>query len=134
MGCHFLLQGIFPTQGSNPGLPHCGQTLYCPSHQGLITSKWKITDSALKIRDTTLPVKAMVFRVVTYGCESWTVMKAEGRRIDAFQLWCWRSPRRVPWTVRGSSKSILREISPEYSLKGQMLKLNTEDQYFGHLM
>ena len=134
MGCHFLLQGIFPTQRSNLGLPHCGQTLYCPSHQGLITPRWKITDSVLKIRDTTLPVKAMVFRVITYGCESWTVMKAEGQRIDAFQLWCWRSPPRVPWTARRSSKSILREVSPEYSLEEQMLKLNTEDQYFGHLM
>ena len=75
-------------------------------------------------------VKAMVFPVVMYGCESWTVNKAERRRIDAFELWCWRRLLRVPWTARRSKKSILKEISPEYSLEGLMLKL----QYFGHLM
>ena len=92
-------------------------------------------DSILKSRDITLPakvclVKAMVFPVVMYGCESWTVKKAECRRIDAFELWCWRRLLRVPWTARRSSQSILKEISPGCSLEGMMLKL----QYFGHLM
>ena len=94
-------------------------------------------DSILKSRDITLPtkvrlVKTMVFPVVRYGCESWTVKKAECRRIDAFELWCWRRLLRVPWTARRSNQSILREISPEYSLEGLMLKLKL--QYFGHLM
>ena len=94
-------------------------------------------DSILKIRDITLPtkvhlVKAMVFPVVMYGCESWTIKKAEDRRIDAFELWCWRRLLRVPWTARRSNQSILKEISPEYSLEGLMLKLKL--QYFGHLM
>ena len=85
-------------------------------------------DSILKSRDITLPmmvhlVKAMAFPVVTYGCESWTVKKAECRRIDAFELWCWRRLLRVPWTARRSNQSILKEISPEYSLEGLMLKL-----------
>ena len=93
-------------------------------------------DSILKSRDITLPtqvrlVKAMVFPVVMYGCESWTVKKAEHQRIDAFELWCWRRLLRVPWTARRSNQSILKEISPEYSLEGLMLKLNL--QYFGHL-
>ena len=77
-------------------------------------------------------VKAMVFSVVTYGCESWTIKKAEHQRIDAFELWCWRRLLRVPWTARRSNQSILEEISPEYSLEGLMLKLTL--QYFGHLM
>ena len=77
-------------------------------------------------------VKAMVFPVVMYGCESWTVKKAEHQRIDAFELWCWRRLLRVPWTAKRSNQSILKEISPEYSLKGLMLKLQL--QYFGHLM
>ena len=94
-------------------------------------------DSILKIKDITLPakvylVKAMVFPVVTYECESWTVKKAEHRRIDAFELWCWRRLLRVLWTARRSNQSILKEISPEYSLGGLMLKLKF--QYFGHLM
>ena len=94
-------------------------------------------DSILKSRDITLPtkvclVKAMVFPVVMYGCESWTVKKAECRRIDAFQLWCWRRPLRVPWTARRSNQSILKEISPGCSLDRLMLKLKL--QYFGHLM
>ena len=93
--------------------------------------------SILKSRDITLPikvhlVKAMVFPVVRYGCESWTVKKAERRRIDAFELWCWRRLLRVPWTARRSNQSILKEISPGCSLKGVMLKLKL--QYFGHLM
>ena len=77
-------------------------------------------------------VKGMVFPVVMYGCESWTIKKAEYRRIDAFELWCWRRLLRVPWTARGSNQSILKEISPGYSLEGLMLKLKL--QYFGHLM
>ena len=94
-------------------------------------------DSILKSRDITLPtkvclVKAMVFPVVMYGCESWAVKKAERRRIDAFELWCWGRLLRVPWTARRSNQSILKEISPEYSLEGLMLKLKL--QYFGHLM
>ena len=94
-------------------------------------------DNILKSRDITLPtkvrlVKAMVFPVVMYGCESWTTKKAERRRIDAFELWCWRRLLRVPWTARRSNQSILREISPVRSLVGLMLKLKL--QYFGHLM
>ena len=94
-------------------------------------------DSTLKTRDITLPTKvrlvmAMVFPVVMYGCESWTVKKAEHRRIDAFELWWWRRLLRVPWTARRSNQSILKEIGPEYLLKGLMLKLKL--QYFGHLM
>ena len=94
-------------------------------------------DSIFKSRDITLPtkvrlVKAMVFPVVMYGCESWTVKKAECRRIDAFELWCLRRLLRVPWTARRSNQSILREISPGISLEGMMLKLKL--QYFGHLM
>ena len=94
-------------------------------------------DSILKSRDITLLtnvhlVKAMVFPVVMYGCESWTIKKAEHRRIDAFELWCWRRLLRVPWTARKSNQSILKETSPEYSLEGLMLKL--KHQYFGHLM
>ena len=94
-------------------------------------------DSILKSKDITLPtkvrlVKAMVFPIVMYRCESWTIKKAERRRIDAFELWCWRRLLRVPWTARRSNQSILKEISPEYSLVGLMLKLKL--QYFGHLM
>ena len=94
-------------------------------------------ESILKSRDITLPtkvclVKAMVFPVVMYGCESWTVKKAEHRRIDAFELWCWRRLLRVPWTARRSNQSVLKEISPGCSLEGLMLKLKL--QYFGHLM
>ena len=94
-------------------------------------------DSILKSRDITLPkkvclVKAMVFPVIMYGCESWTIKNAEHRRINAFELWCWRRLLRVPWTARRSNQSILKEISPEYSLEGLILKLKF--QYFGHLM
>ena len=94
-------------------------------------------DSILKSRDITLStkvhlVKAMVFPEVMYGCESWIIKKAESRRIDAFELWCWRRLLRVPWTARRSNQSILKETSPEYSLEGLMLKL--KPQYFGHLM
>ena len=95
------------------------------------------SDSILKSRDLTLPtkvclVKAMAFPVVMYGCESWTLQKAECQRIDTFELWCWRRLLRVPWTSRRSNQSILKEISPVYSLEGLMLKLKL--QYFGHLM
>ena len=94
-------------------------------------------DSILKSRDITLPtkvhvVKAMVFPVVIYRCESWTIKKVECLRIDAFELWCWRRLLRVPWTARRSNQSIIKKISPEYSLEGLMLKLKL--QYFGHLM
>ena len=97
----------------------------------------KVPNSILKSRDITLPkkvllVKAMVFPVLRYGCESWTVKKAEQRRIDAFELWCWRRLLRVPWTARRSNQSILKEIIPGCSLEGMMLKLKL--QYFGHLM
>ena len=92
-------------------------------------------DSILKSRDITLPtkvhlIKAMVFPVVMYGCQSWTIKKAEHQRIDAFDLWCWRRLLGVPWTARRSNQSILKEIGPEYSLEGLMVKL----PYFGHLM
>ena len=94
-------------------------------------------DSILKSRDITLPtkvclVKAMVFPVVMYGCESWTIKKAECRRINVYELWCWRRLLRVPWTARWSNQSILKEISPEYSFEGLMLKLKL--QFFGHIM
>ena len=94
-------------------------------------------DSILESRDIPLPtkthlVKAMVFPVVMYGCESWTIKKAERQGIDAFELWCWGRLLRVPWTARRSNQSVLKEISPEYSLEGLMLKLKL--QYFGHLM
>ena len=94
-------------------------------------------DSILKSRDITLPtkvhlVKAMVYSVVMYGCETWTIKKAECQRIDVFELWCWRRLLRVPWTARRSNQPILKEISPEYSLKGLMLKMKL--QSFGHLM
>ena len=114
---------------------------YC-SHE--IKRRWLLgrkvmtnLDIILKSRDITLPtkvclVKAMVFPVVMYGCESWTVKKAERQRIDAFELWCWRRLLRVPWTARRSNQFILKEISPGCSLEGMMLKLKL--QYFGHLM
>ena len=94
-------------------------------------------DSIFKSRDITLPVKvhlvkAMVFLIVMYGCDSWTIKKAEHQRIDAFELWCWRRLLRVPWTARRSNQSILKETGPRYSLEGLMLKLKL--QYFGHLM
>ena len=96
-----------------------------------------ILDSILKSRDITLPIKVhlvkdMVSPVVMYGCESWTIKKAEHQRIDTFELWCWRRFLRVPWTARRSNQSILKEVSPEYSLEGLMLKLKL--QYFGPLM
>ena len=103
----------------------------------LLLGRKAMTKSILKSRDITLLtklclLKAMILPVVLYGCESWTVKKAEHQKIDAFELWCWRRLLRVPWTARKSNQSILKEISPEYSLEGLMLKLNF--QYFGHLM
>ena len=111
-----LLQGFFPTHGSNPGLLHCRQILYHLRHQG---SQF---------------IEDMIFPVVMYGCESWTVKKAECQRSDAFELWCWRRLLRVPWTTRRSNQSILKEFSidTEYSLERLMLKL--QFRYFGHLM
>ena len=107
--------------------------LYLPLGRKVVTN----LDSILKSRDITLStkvclIKAMVFPVVMYGCESWTIKKAERRRIDAFELWCWRRLLRVPWTARRSNQSILKEISPGCSLEGLILKLKL--QYFGHLM
>ena len=136
MGNHSLLQGIFLTQGSNSGLLHCRRILYHLSQSFTI---WAMTnlDSILKSRDIALLtkvhlVKTMVFPVVMCGCESRTIKKAEHQRIDAFELWCWRRLLRVPWTARGSNQSILKEISPECSLKGLMLMLKL--QYFGYLI
>ena len=191
VGYHFLLQGIFPTQGSNhvsclagglfttesptiqirEGSPtiqivwweSCFHNIICyksnffkkknchcnkKNTKGENEDNWmwlvnlgrKVMtnlDSIFRSRDITLPtkvclVKAMVFPVVMYGCESWTVKTAECRRIDAFELWCWRRLLRVPWTARRSNQSILKEISPGCSTEGMMLKLKF--QYFGHLM
>ena len=125
------------------------KTVLCSNGQ-FTSRKWKLKvffllgrkaitnlESILKSRDITLPakihlVKAMIFPVVLCGCKSWTIKKAEHQRIDAFELWCWRRLLRVPWTTRRSNQSMLKEISPEYSLEGLMLKLKL--QYFGHLM
>ena len=129
MGSHALLQGISPTQGSNLGLLHHRQILYQLSYKG---SPWKKSYDQprqhIKKQDITLPTnvrlaKAMVFPVVMYGCESWTMKKAERLSIDGFELLCWRRLLRVPWTARRSNQSILKEISPEYSMEGLMLKL-----------
>ena len=95
--------------------------------------------SIFKNRDITLPtkasiVKAVVFPIIMYGCESWTIKKAECQRTEAFELWCWRRLLRVPWSARRSNQSVLKEINPEYSLEGLMLKLKLKLQYFGHLM
>ena len=135
-----------PAEGPRRGLWKCGY-FSMPwewAHNYFLSMKREVgrkvmtnLDSILKSRDITLPTKvhlvtAMVFPVVMYGCESWTVKKAEHLRIDAFELWCWRRLLRVPWTAKRSTQSILKEISPEYSLEGLMLKLKL--QYFGHLM
>ena len=118
-------------------LPPIPPSIRVFSNESTLCMRWPNLDSILKSRDITLPtkvhlVKAMVFPVVMYGCESWIIKKAEHRRIDAFELWCWRRLLRDPWTARRSNQSILKEISPEYSLGGLMLKLKL--QYFGHLM
>ena len=114
---------------------HCSHEI--KSHLLLGRKSMINLDSILKNRDITFPtkvhlVKAVVFPVIMYGCENWTIKKAECQKIDAFELWCWRRLLRVPWTARRSNQSILKEISPEYSLEGLMLKLKL--QYFGHLM
>ena len=117
---------------------HCDDDCCHEMKRHLLLGREAMTnlDSILKSRDITLPTKVhlvkAIFPVVMYGCESWTLKKAECRRIDAFELWCWRRLLRVPWTARRSNQSILKEISPEYSLEGLMLKLKL--QYFGHLM
>ena len=116
-----------------PSMGFSRQEYWSGCHCFLMTN----LDSILKSRDVTLStkvhlVKAMVFPVAIYGCESWTIKKAEHQIIDVFELWCWRSLLRVPWTARRSNQSILKEISPEYSLEGLMLKLKL--QYFSHLM
>ena len=149
MGCHFLLQCTKvksesevaqscptlsdPTDCSPPGSSVHGIFQARVLEWGAIAN----LDSVLKSRDITLPtkahlVKAMVFPVVMYGCESWTIKKAERQRTDAFKQWCWKRLLKVPWTARKSNQSILKEINPEYSLEGLMLKLKL--QYFGHLM
>ena len=125
-----------PTDGSPPGSSVPG-ILQASILEWIAISFFMMNlQSVLKSRDIILPdkglVKAMVFAIVMYGCESRTIKKAEHRRIDAFELWCWRRLLRVPWTARRSDQSILKEISPEYSLEGLMLKLKL--QYFGHLM
>ena len=125
MGSLSLLQGIFPTQGLNPGLPYYRQILYQLSHQGSPRIlEWAAYPFSSR------PSRPYAFPVVMYGCESWTVKKTEHWRINAFELWCWRRLLRVPWTARRSNQSILKKISPEYSLEGMMLKLKL--QYFGH--
>ena len=123
VGCHSLLQGIFLTQGSNQGLLHWRQILYSLSHQSSPKRK-----SQLQLILFLHPCSP----VVMYGCESWTIKKAEHLIIDAFELWCWRRLLRVPWTARRSNQSILKDISPDCSLEGLMLKLKL--QYFGYLM
>ena len=144
--------GIFPDQGLNPcslhwqvdsyplyqqGSPQLDFCEWCKAGVQLHSFADDYSISIFKSRDITLPtkvhlVKAMVFPVAMYGCENWTVKKAEGRRIDAFELWCWKRLLRVPWTARGSNQSILKEISPGISLERMMLKLKL--QYFSHLM
>ena len=127
----FILRGFKITAEGD-----CNHEIKRHSLEGKLDSILNL-DSILKSRDITLPtkvhlVKAVVFPMAMHGCESWTVKKAERRRIDAIELWCWRRLLRVPWTARRSNQSILKEISPEYSLEGLMLKLKL--QYFGHLM
>ena len=129
-----VLAWRIPGTGESRGLPSMGSHSVGHHWSNLAVAA---ADSILKSRNMTLPtmvrlVKAMVFPVVMDVCKSWTIKKAECRRIDAFKLWCWRRLLRVPWTARRSNQSILKEISPEYSLEGLMLKLKL--QYFGHLM
>ena len=121
MGCCFLLQGLFPTQGSNPGLPHCRQTLYCLSHQGspniAIDQRklffwWNVSWNA-SLESNLAILLGIFFPVVTYRYESWATKKAECQRIDAFELWYWRRLLRVPWIARRSNQSFIKEINPE---------------------
>ena len=127
---------LIPESGRSPGEENDCPLQYSYIENSKNRGARTNLDSALE-RDITLltkvcTVKAMVFPVVVYGCESWTIKKPEHRRIDSFELWCWRRLLRVPWTARTSNQSILKEISPEYSLEALMLKLKL--QYFGHLM
>ena len=134
------LKSLLQHHSSKASILLCSAFFYSPALQRHLLLGRKVMtnlDSILKSKDITLPtkvhlVKAMVFPVVMYGCESWTIKKAEHQRIDAFELWCWRRLLRVPWTARRSNQSILKEISPGCSLEGLMLKLKL--QYFGHLM
>ena len=143
MQSHYLMVNRWGSHLNSDTLYFLGLQIHCRwwlqpwNLKTLAPLKKRFVDSILKSRDITLQskirlVKAMVIPVVMYGCESWTVKKAERWRIDAFELWCWRKRLRVPWTARRSNQSILKEISPEYSLEGLMLKLKL--QYFGHLM
>ena len=130
-GLPFPPPGDLPNPGIKPGSPTLEADALTSEPPG------KTLDGILKSRDVTLPtkvriVKAMVFPVVMHGCESWTIKKAECQRIDAFELWCWRRPLRVPWTARRSNQSILKEINPEYALERLMLRLKL--QYFSRLM
>ena len=130
-----VLAGRIPGTEEPGGLPSMGSQRV--GHNWSDLAAEAAADSILKSRDITLPtkvclVKAMVFPVIMYGCESWTIKKAEHRRIDSFELWCWRRLLRVPWTARRSNQSILKEISPGCPLEGLMLKLKL--QYFGHLI
>ena len=146
-GSHCLLWGNLPNPGIEPrsltmqadSLPPETSDCSYEIKRGLLLGRKAMTnlDSTLKSRDIILPtkfhlVKSTVFPIVRYGCESWTIKKAEDQRTDAFDLWCWRRLLRVPWTAKRSNQSILKEISPEFSLEGLMLKLKL--QYFGHLM
>ena len=130
--CHFLLQGIFPTQRSNPGLPHRRQTLYRLSHQRSHDQlKQNIKKQRHCFANKGPSSQGYGFPLVMYGWESWTIKKDEHQRIDTFELWCWRRLLRVLWPVWRFNQSILKEISPEYSLERLMLKLKL--QYIGHL-
>ena len=134
VGLPFPSPGDLPDPGMEPGSSALQTDALSPEPQGSLMTN---LDSILKSRDITLSikvclVKAMVFLVVIYGCENWTIKNAECQRIDAFELWCWRRLLRVPWTARRSNQSVLKEISPGCSLEGLMLKLIL--QYFGHLM
>ena len=134
VGCGFLLRGIFPTQGSNLPLLHLlhwqADSLPAEPLRKPVLTIDSVLKSVLILLTEAHIVKAMVFPVVIYESESWTIKKAEPRRTDAFKLWCCRRLLRIPWTARRSNQSILKKINPEYSLEGLMLKL----QYFGHLM
>ena len=133
-GLPFPSPGELPDPGIEPGSPSLQADALTSEPPGKPMTN---PNDLLNSRDITLPtqvhlVKAMVFPIIMYGCESWTIKKAECQRIDAFELWCWGRPLRVPWTAKRSNHSILKETSPEYSLEGLMLKLKL--QYFGHLM
>ena len=125
----FPSTGIFPTEGSKPGFLHCRWILYHLSHLGSPSKFVNLSSDHRTLPTKVYLVRAMAFPVVVYGCESWTIKKAQHQRINAFKLWSWRRLLRVSWTAKRSSQSILKEINPEYSLEGLMLKF----QDFGHL-